>query len=74
MSIEKYEKLWIKGPDQEEINRAIRNDLIVKLANDKIGYGDLSHRDVAFILGITQPSVSRVLKNGRNISKPVIVS
>lgn len=64
-------ELWIKKPAHEEIVRAIRNDIIVKLANDKLGYGDLSHRDIAKILRVTQPSVSRLLKNGKNTSKPV---
>ena len=63
--------LWIKRPDQEEINRSIRNDIIVKLGKNKLGYGEISHRDIASIFGVTQPSVSRLLKNGKNIYKQV---
>lgn len=63
-------ELWTTKPDHEDVIRAIRNDLIVRLAKDKLGYGKLSHRDISEIIKVAQPSVTRVLRHGKNTSKP----
>lgn len=63
--------LWTTAMQQrDEKLRAIRNDLIVKLAKDKLGYGPLSHSEIERVLRTSQASVSRLIKKGRNSSRP----
>lgn len=68
------EKLWTTIPKREDVIRAIRNDLIERLDNNTLKYGELTHAEIASIIRATQPSVSRLLKHGKNTSKPVAVS
>jgi hypothetical protein len=67
--------LWTTQRDGRAATiRAIRNDIIVKLSKNKLGFGDLSNGDIAEVMGTSQPSVTRILRNGKNVSKPVSTS
>lgn len=62
------EQLGIVKKDQEESRlRAIRNDLIIRLHSDMLGYGKLTNREIANVLApLTHMSVYRIAKYGKN--------
>jgi hypothetical protein len=59
----------IQKEKHERHLQAIRNDLIVRVYNDMLGYGPLSLADIAQIFGWTRASVSRVARFGKNTSQ-----
>lgn len=66
------DSLWTtKMKEREDRISEVRNDLIQRLAKDTLGYGALSHGEIAKVMKTTQPSVSRLLKKGKNTSRPM---
>ena len=68
----KHVGLWkTKVRERQTMLREIRKTLMEQLTKNKLGFGYLSHGDIAVVLGTSQASVSRIMKTGKNISKPI---
>lgn len=67
--------MWTtKNKERQTALKAIRNELITKLAKDGSSYGALSFGEIAIVFNTTPASVSRLVRFGKNVSKPVTVS
>lgn len=67
--------LWTtKKREREMALKAIRNDLIERLYKGNFGHGELSFGEIAIVFNTTPASISRLIRFGKNVSKPVTVS
>jgi predicted XRE-type DNA-binding protein len=65
MAIEYYDSVWdaIEDTSEESLNMRLRSDLMAKIA-DRIREWDVTQKEAAYRLGITQPRLNDLL-NGR---------
>lgn len=69
------ENMWTtKNKERQLALKAIRNELITKLYAGKFGHSALSFGEVAVIFNTTPASVSRLVRFGKNVSKPVMTT